>query len=56
MGASEFVVPHEQLRQVSVLVELDRVHMTGHMTALRVGVYSGGKRLETVKTSFIGPR
>jgi len=56
LGASEFVVPHEQLRQASVLVELDRVHMTGHMTALRVGVYSGGKRLETVKTSFIGPR
>jgi len=56
MGATEFVVPHEQLRQASVLVELDRARMTGHTTALRVGVYSAGKKLETVQTSFIGPR
>ena len=56
MGAAEFVVPREQLRQVSVLVELDRAHMTGHTMELRVGVYSAGRRLETVQTSFIGPR
>ena len=56
MGAAGFVVPHEQLRQASVLVELDRAQMNGHTTQLLVGVYSDGKRLETVKTSFIGPR
>ena len=56
MGATEFVVPREQLRQASVLVELDRAHMTGHTMELRVGVYSAGRRLETVQTAFIGPR
>ena len=56
MGAPEFVVPKDQLRQASVLVELDPTKLTGRATSLKIGVYSGDRRIETVKTSFVGPR
>ncbi len=49
-------IPKEQLGQGSVLVELDPNRLTGGHTALRVGVYSGDRRIETVKTVFVGPR
>jgi len=54
MGAS-LVVPPEQLAQASVLIELDRSRMLPGKTPLRVGVYSLGRKLETLKTVFIGP-
>lgn len=52
----ELTVPKEQLGQSSVLVELDRGQLSGANTPLRVGVYSHGKKLETVETVFVGPR
>jgi cytochrome c oxidase accessory protein FixG len=52
----ELTVPGEQLIEASVLVKLDPARLTGGNTRLIVGVYSGARRLETVKTSFVGPR
>jgi hypothetical protein len=49
-------VPKEQLGQGSVLVELDAAATKGGRVPLRVGVYSHGKLLQTVKTVFVGPR
>lgn len=56
MGAPVFVVPKEQLRQATVLVELDPSRLAGPNTPLTIGVYSANRRLETVRTSFVGPR
>ncbi|HAB18369.1 MAG TPA: cytochrome c oxidase accessory protein CcoG [Verrucomicrobiota bacterium] len=56
MGAPTFVVPKDRVRQASVLVELNPTHLTGRTTKLKIGVYSGERRLETVSTSFVGPR
>ncbi len=56
MGAPVFVVPKEQIRQASVLVELDPTQVAGPTTLLTIGVYSENRRLETVNTSFVGPR
>jgi hypothetical protein len=50
------VVMKEQLAQTSVLIDLDPITLTGSKTKLQIGVYSNGKRLETVNTVFIGPR
>lgn len=50
------VVPPAQLAENAVLVELDRSVMRSGTTPLVVGVYSQGRRLQTVKTAFIGPR
>jgi cytochrome c oxidase accessory protein FixG len=55
MGAN-IVVPPERLAETSVLIELDRKDMLPGHTPIVVGVYSGGRRIEKLKTSFIGPR
>lgn len=49
-------VPAEQLAEASVLIELDPVHLQDGRAAVRVGVWSGDKKLQTVKTTLIGPR
>jgi cytochrome c oxidase accessory protein FixG len=56
LGAKQFIVPGDQLAQTSVLVELDPRQLPQATTKLAVGVYADGKRIETVKTAFIGPR
>jgi cytochrome c oxidase accessory protein FixG len=56
MDGRAMIVPKEQLAATSVLIELPPGAMTGHSTRLKIGVYSQGKLLDTVKTVFIGPR
>lgn len=56
MGVEKPVVPASQLTETSVLIDLDRTVLTGASTRLAVGVYSEGKRLQTVYTGFSGPR
>jgi cytochrome c oxidase accessory protein FixG len=56
MMGRQLVVPPEKLSEASVLIELDRSQMRPGKTLLVVGVYSNGRRLEVLKTSFIGPR
>jgi cytochrome c oxidase accessory protein FixG len=56
MGEGSIVVPAQKLTEDSVLIELDPSAMKSGTTPLVIGVYSGGKKLETLKTAFIGPR
>ncbi len=49
-------VPSEKLIEASVLIELDPARLAGGKIPLQVGVWSGEKKLQTVKTVFIGPR
>jgi cytochrome c oxidase accessory protein FixG len=62
-GALKFMAGHDdidvaagKLAETSVLVELTPAALRGTSTPLTVGVYSGGKKLQTIKTTFIGPR
>jgi len=55
MGA-DIVVPAQKLAETSVLIELDAASLKPGVTPVTVGVYSGGKRIQTLNTSFIGPR
>ena len=55
MGA-ELAVPPQQFSETSVLIELDAVSLKPGVTPVSIGVYSGGKRIQSIKTSFIGPR
>ncbi len=52
----DIVVPPEQLTETSLLVELDRSVMQSGTTPIAIGVYSGEKKIDTVKTKFLGPR
>jgi cytochrome c oxidase accessory protein FixG len=56
MSPGQFMVQKEKLAQTAVIIELDSKQLTGPATRLEIGVYAEGKRLETVKTSFVGPR
>ena len=56
MGGRVLVVPSEQLAQTSVLIVIDPRALKGPNTQLKIGVYSGGKLLETAQTVFVGPR
>jgi cytochrome c oxidase accessory protein FixG len=56
MGDKDLLVPAGKLMQTSVLIKLPSEALTGATTRLKVGVYSNGKRMQTVKTVFVGPR
>lgn len=56
MGEKNLVVPAGKLLETSVLVQFPPAQLDGATTKLRVGVYSGGKKIQTVKTVFVGPR
>jgi len=56
MGAGNLIVPPQKSIETSVLIELEPAAMKSGTTQLAIGVYSGGKKVETLKTAFIGPR
>jgi polyferredoxin len=49
-------VPAQDLLENSILVELNPDTMKSGTTPVVIGVYSRGKRIQTINTSFIGPR
>ena len=56
MGTKILRVPAGQLIETSVLIQLGPGTLTGGTTKLKVGVYSNGRLMQTVKTVFVGPR
>lgn len=56
MGAGPLRVPAAGLAQTSVLIELDPKEVPPGGAQLKVGLYSNGRRIETIKTRFAGPR
>lgn len=49
------VVPAESYFQSPFFVKIDRSLVTERKTKLKIGVYEGGKKIETAETTFIGP-
>jgi len=56
MGEKNLVVPAGKLLETSVLIQLEPTAIMGATTKLKIGVYSNGKLMQTVKTVFVGPR
>jgi cytochrome c oxidase accessory protein FixG len=56
MGEGSLAVAPQKTFEDSVLVELDKSVMQSGTTRVVLGVYSHGKKLQTLKTAFIGPR
>jgi len=46
----------EQLAETSILIELPPNLLQQGQMKLEVGVYSQGRRVQTVHTTFVGPR
>ena len=55
MGAP-LLVPARKLAESPILVELSASVMKSGTTPIVVGIYANGRRLQTIKTAFIGPR
>ena len=55
MGGNIIVAP-QKLAENSVLIGLDPALVQGGKVPLVIGVYSQGRKIETLKTGFIGPR
>jgi cytochrome c oxidase accessory protein FixG len=56
MGRGGISVAPQKLTENSVLIELDLAAMKPGTTPVTIGVWSDGKKLQTLKTAFIGPR
>jgi hypothetical protein len=56
MGEKNLVVPAGGLKETSVLIQLRPEALSDAGTKLKVGVYADGRRMQTVKTVFVGPR
>ena len=56
MGSANLVVPKEEMAQTSILIDLALDQLSGGKRKLEVGVYSNGKLLQSLNTTFIGPR
>jgi hypothetical protein len=56
LGNPALVVPAGKLKETSLLIAMPPAAVTATSMRVRVGVYSGEKKLQTVKTVFVGPR
>jgi cytochrome c oxidase accessory protein FixG len=56
MGQGSLVVPGQKAVENSLLIELDPAAMQSGTTPLVLGVYQDGRKIQTLKTAFIGPR
>jgi polyferredoxin len=51
----DFMVPKESHFQSSFFVKIDGRQLLKRKTTIVLGVYRGGKKIETIKTTFLGP-
>jgi cytochrome c oxidase accessory protein FixG len=56
MGDPHPVVPKEQHLDAPILVEIAEKEALGGHRDFKIGIYSAGKRLQLIRTSFLGPR
>jgi len=56
MGLGRLTVAPQKSAESSLLIELEPPAMAAGSTPVVIGVYAGGKKLETLKSSFLGPR
>lgn len=56
LGQGHLAVAPQKTFEDSILIELDKTVMKPGATPLMLGVYSNDKKIQTIKSAFIGPR
>ncbi len=56
VGKDNITVPKEGLVQGTVFIEINQFLLNDDKTKIRIGVYSGKKKLQVTKTNFLSPR
>lgn len=55
VGNNDLIVPPEGLTEGTFFVKVDKSFVKERKNKLVIGVYSGDKNIETIKTNFLGP-
>jgi len=56
VSQERFAVPAEELAEGTLFIEINASALNGDKDKLKIGVYSGGKLIETTMTQFLAPR
>ncbi|MEO9513098.1 MAG: cytochrome c oxidase accessory protein CcoG [Flavobacteriaceae bacterium] len=56
VSQDRFKVPAEEIAEGTLFIEINSSALTGDKDKLKIGVYSGNKRIETTTTQFLAPR
>lgn len=55
VGQDDLVVPKEGALEKVFFINLEKAKLKDRKTPLKIGVYTDGKKIETLKTNFLGP-
>jgi len=55
VGAQAITLKKESVHPATFFVDLPKSALTGRTSVLRIGVYVDGRKVQTVKTKFLGP-
>lgn len=55
VGAQEMVLKAETVNDFNFFIQIPKSEVKSRSNPISVGVYSGGKKIQTVKTKFLGP-
>lgn len=55
IGAQEMVLKAETVNDFNFFIQIPKSAVKSRSNPISVGVYSGGKKIQTVKTKFLGP-
>lgn len=55
VGEKEMSIPGEKTVSGSLFIAINEKNVTKRKAEIRIGVYEDGKKIETIKTSFLGP-
>jgi cytochrome c oxidase accessory protein FixG len=55
MIGNDLKLPAQEMVKGAFFIDLKEARLTGHKTKLKIEILSGGKHLEEVETSFLGP-
>ncbi|MDX1327741.1 MAG: 4Fe-4S dicluster domain-containing protein, partial [Arenibacter sp.] len=56
VGNKEFTVPAQELTEGTLFIEIDNAALEGDKNTVKIGVFSGDKKIETTSARFMAPR
>jgi polyferredoxin len=55
IGAKEIILKKESMNKVNFFLEIPKSELKKRSNAIKIAVYKGDEKIQTIKTSFLGP-
>jgi hypothetical protein len=55
IGAKEIILKKESMNKVDFFLEIPKSELKKRSNAIKIAVYKGDEKIQTIKTSFLGP-